>query len=189
MGRLMKYSLYLFFLVIGVILGIGIRHYYAIPINNAINIIDVATLVTTVFLAIYIPDVLDRKLATARDKKKLIDQRLDEVKYLYQRLNDIVQTGRNHLGESLEVRNLLDVCESRIKTISLLIDHAKLKVPLQEDIRGVLKLCEEHKNLFLDKDASENKTGDLSVFLKNEERLYNDIDQAITLIILKLSDA
>ena len=68
--NIIKYSMYLFILVLGIILGITIRHYYNIPIAETINIIDVATLVVTIFLAVYIPEVLDRKLQIKREHKK-----------------------------------------------------------------------------------------------------------------------
>jgi len=183
MEKLIQYGLYLFLVGIGVIIGIAIRHYYNIPMNETINIIDVAALITTIFLAVYIPEVLDRKLKIQRDKKKLIDSRIDELQYLYRKINHIVQQGESKGGISREVRNMIDICESRLATIIMLIEHATMDVSLEKEIAEVVRLSEAHQMLF--SKAAENSPA----FLKEEERLYNEIDRATALIILKLSDA
>ena len=72
----MRYFLYFFLLGVGIITGIAIRHYSNVPLEETINLVDVATLVVTIFLAVYIPEVLDRKLQVQRDKKTLINNRI-----------------------------------------------------------------------------------------------------------------
>lgn len=186
--RLIRYGLYLFLIGIGTIIGIGIRHYYNIPIAETINIIDVAALVTTIFFAVYIPEVLDRKLKIHRDKKRLIDNRIDELQYLHRKINRLVQEGSSQGGQSREVRNMIDICKNRLTTIIMLIEHAEMKVSLEKEIREVKRLSEEHGKLFVNNVARDGKAEDSPVFLQDEERLYNEIDRAISLIILKLSD-
>ncbi len=66
----LRYIIYTAFLCLGIIIGIAVNHYYQLPLAEAINIVDLATLVTTIFLAVYIPEVLDRKLEIQRDKKR-----------------------------------------------------------------------------------------------------------------------
>ena len=186
--KLIQYSLYFFLIGIGVVIGIAIRHYHHIPMNETINIIDVAALITTIFLAVYIPEVLDRKLKIRRDKKRLIDSRIDELQYLYRKINHIVQQGGSYGGHSREVSNMIDVCKSRIATIILLIERAEMKAPIEKEIGEVIKLSEAHRALFWSL-AENDRTENMPVCLEEEERLYNEIDRMTSLIILKLSDA
>ncbi|WAW10497.1 hypothetical protein NB640_02230 [Oxalobacter vibrioformis] len=181
--KLIQYALYFFLIGIGIIIGIAIRHYYNIPMSDTINIIDVAALITTIFLAVYIPEVLDRKLKIQRDKKKLIDSRIDELQYLYRKINHNVQQGEGQVSISRELRNMIDICESRLTTLIMLIEHAEMKVSLGKEIAEVVQLCEAHRQLFSKAEKREPS------FLGEEERLYNEIDRATSLIILKLSDA
>jgi len=186
--KLIRYGLYLFLIGIGVVIGVAIRHYHHIPINNTINIIDVAALITTIFLAVYIPEVLDRKLKIQRDKKRLIDSRIDELQYLYRKINRIVQQGGSYGGQSREISNMIDVCKSRIVTIILLIERAEMKAPLEKEIGEIIRLSEAHRVLFRNP-AENDRTENMPICLEEEERLYNEIDRITSLIILKLSDA
>ncbi|MCC8154530.1 MAG: hypothetical protein LIP01_10130 [Tannerellaceae bacterium] len=73
--RFLKYFLYASLVLIGVVIGIAIRHYYHMPIEETINIVDLATLVTTIFLAVYIPEVLDQRSEVKKDKKELMEKK------------------------------------------------------------------------------------------------------------------
>ncbi|MCD7930546.1 MAG: hypothetical protein LUH15_03850 [Tannerellaceae bacterium] len=67
---LYRYFLYASLVLIGIVIGVAVRHYYHMPIEETINIVDLATLVVTVFLAVYIPEVLNRKSEVQKDKKR-----------------------------------------------------------------------------------------------------------------------
>lgn len=185
--KLLQYGLYLFLIAIGTIIGIAIRQYHDIPMSETINIIDVAALITTIFLAVYIPEVLDRKLKVLRDKKRLIDSRIEELQYFYRKINRIVQEGKSQGRTSQEVQNMVDICKSRLSTIILLLEQAEMREALEKEIQNIVMLSEAHRRLFLDEQEKDGEKA-VSLFMQNEERLYNEIDRATSLIILKLSD-
>ena len=187
--KLFQYGLYLFLIGIGVVIGVAIRRYHDIPLAETINIIDVAALITTIFLAVYIPGVLDRKLEIHRDKKRLINSRVDELQYLYRKINLLVQQGGNHGSQSREIGNIIDICDSRLATIVMLIRNTEMKISIDAEMLEVIALCDEHKKLFAGHAPQDDEVENSAAFLENEERLYNDIDRAMSLIILKLSDA
>lgn len=189
-NKLMKYFLYFFLLCIGIIIGIAIHHYTNVPLAETIDIVDVATLVVTVFLAVYIPEVLDRKLQVQRDKKVLIENRITEFQTLQRKINALVQDD-NAMNEKnyLTVKNELDVSQHKLETLLTLIGYANFAPSFEEEITKIENLCEEHRNLLLIKDEKESKFVYTDEVQQKEEELFNEIDKATSLLLFKISDA
>lgn len=189
-GKIMKYFLYFFLLAIGIIIGIAIRHFHNIPIAETIDVVDLATLVVTVFLAVYIPEVLDRKLQTQRDKKELLEKRIDEFQSLLRKANTLVQDDdAMSLKNYLTVQNILDVSQHKFEIISRLLKSAKLKSSFDEDIEMINKLCDEHKKLLYSNEAKDKNFSYSNDIQQQEESLFNKIDEAASMLIFKISDA
>jgi len=186
----MKYFIYFFILCIGVIIGIIIRHYANVPLEETINIVDVATLIVTVFLAVYIPEVLDRKLQVQRDKKVLIENRITEFQTLQRKINALVQDD-NGMNEKnyLTVRNELDVSLHKLETISTLIGYANFGSSFANDLADIESLCGKHRDLLLIGNGNESKFVYTDDVQQKEEKLFNDIDKATSLLLFKISDA
>lgn len=174
----------LFLIALGVVIGIAIRHYYDIPLAQTINIIDVATLVTTIFLAVYIPEVLDRQLQVKRDKKELITRRIEELQALYRKINLLVQQGEHTEKNDLAIDNTLDLCSHRLETIITLLTALNVKTSFNKEIRRIRKLCQEHRDLL-----SDDSTKNAEELRQDEEALYNQIDKETCLLIFNISDA
>jgi hypothetical protein len=187
---LLKYVFYFTLIVIGLIIGIGIGHYYNLPITEALNIVDLATLVVTIFLAVYIPEVLDRKLQVKRDKKDLIEQRVMELQALHRKINIIVQSEEmlTH-KEYLVINNTLDVIQKKLDTIATLLKYAELDVSLDKEIAIIKRLCLEYHKL-LSNPTKENEAFQYpDDILSKEESVYGNIDKATCLLIFKISEA
>lgn len=184
----LKIFLYVALICIGIIIGIAIRHYGNLPLSESLNIIDLATLVTTIFLAVYVPEVLDRKLQVAKDKKHLIEQKIEELQALYRKVNLLVQSDLQVSSRSiLLIDNTLDVSKSKIETIRNLLIHANLGNNFVEELDEIEKLCEKHKDLLWINEAETEKFAYSIAIQKREELLYNEIDSAISLLIFKIS--
>lgn len=188
--RLLKYFLYISLIIIGAIIGIAFRHYYNIPLAETINLVDVGALVVTVFLAVYIPEVLDRKLQIKRDKKDLVEKRIEELQALYRRINLIVQSEQLlRPKDFLIVKNVSDICHHKLETIITLLTYSNMNVSFTKDITKIKKLCKEHESLLL----SDNMEDEGFVYSKEvsakEELLYNEIDKMTCLLIFKISEA
>jgi hypothetical protein len=174
--------------LIGIVVGIAIRHYHNIPLSQEINIVDVAMLLTTVFLAVYVPSVLDRQMQVMRDKGNVIEQRIIEFQGLIRRINLIVQSGGVDYEGCLSMNNLLDICDHRLETIVTLLSYYDKSDSYKQEINKVKAFCKEHReSLFMEQVSQEGKK-----FTKEErdreEELYNQIDRSSSLLLFKVND-
>jgi len=188
--KLLKIFLYLSLIVLGFVAGIAFSNYKNIPLSEEINLIDVATLVATIFLAVYVPAVLDKHLQTTRDRKELIEKRIVDYQALLRRINMSLQSSTALTAETyLTIKNLLDISGHRLETIISLIKNSKLDSSLNDDIAEIKKLNDQHKNLLL-KDSAKNNNFSYPAEIKEEEELYyNKLDELTSLLMLKISDA
>lgn len=176
-------------LAIGIVIGIAMRHYYHIPLADTINIVDFAALITSIFLALYIPEVLDRRLQIKKDKKELITDHMDILQGLYRNMNLMVQRVETFTQrEFLALKNTLDIAERKLDTIRTLIRHSNIKLPLDEDLRAITKLCNEHKKLLWYDNMGDEGFAYPPDVKEKEDALYDKIDEATSLLMLKLSE-
>lgn len=188
-NRVTTYLKALALVALGIVIGIGLRHYYHIPLIDTINIIELATLVTTVFLALYIPIVLERKLQIRKDKKDLIKERVEELQDMMRNINIMVQREEKMLQKDfLVLKNTLDLGEHKLETISSLLKFSQIKVPVDTEIKTLNRLCKEHKELLwsvhMEDEGFEYPDG----IQEKEEQLYNRIDETTSILMLKLSE-
>ena len=188
--RYLKYFLYISLITIGFIIGIAFRHFYNIPIAETINVVDVGTLVVTIFLAVYIPEVLDRKLQIKRDKKDLIEKRIEELQALYRRINLVVQSEQVlRPKDFLVIKNILDICHHKLETIITLLTYSNMHTSFNQDIKDVTKICKEHHNLLWSENMEDEGFTYSEETPEKEELLYNEIDKKTCLLIFKISEA
>lgn len=188
-SKLSNIFLYSSLVSIGIVVGIAIRHYYYIPLSESINIVDVATLATTVFLAIYVPSVINRKIQKTKDKKMLIVQRIEELQMLLRKINLLVQSDIKVSARNiLIVNNSLDIVDYKIRTISLLLNNSRFNQNYKKEVQIIRELCEQHKKTI----KVEEPIKELFVYppevQQKEELLFNRIDEASSLLIFKVSD-
>lgn len=174
----------IFVFALGIVAGMAIRHYYNIPLAETINIIDVATLVFTIFLAVYIPEVLDRRLQVKRDKKELIEDRIEEVQALYRKMNLLVQQEEASEKDEATIRNTLDVSQHKLGTIVTLLSASGMRTSFNKDIRRIVKISQEHKDLLWDVEVPYS-----AEIKEKESALYNAFDKETSLLVFKISDA
>ncbi|MFD1260713.1 hypothetical protein [Entomomonas asaccharolytica] len=189
MHKVIKYFIYLLLIAIIISIGIIIPQYFNLAEVETINIIDIATLVTTIFLAVYIPEVVEKRQKITHEKKSLIVERIDQLLDIYRKINMLIQQSQTNQINDLEITHFLDICQHRLDTIDILLRHADLKVSFKDDIQRLIKLCEEHQQLLYKEPSNTDKGYIYSATIrKQEELLYNKIDTACCLLIFKLSD-
>ncbi|MCD7914481.1 MAG: hypothetical protein LUG96_03985 [Tannerellaceae bacterium] len=188
--KYLKIFLYVSLLAIGIVIGIAIRHFYDLPLEETFNIVDLATLVATAFLAVYIPKVLDRKLQIQRDKKDLIESRIVELQELYRNINLVIQ-GEEPMTpkDFLVVKNYLDVSNHKLDTIITLLTYSNMHTSFTHEIQRIRELAEEHKNLLWYDEMEEGTITYEDDIQEKEELLYNRIDEATSLLIFRISEA
>ncbi|MCD8177132.1 MAG: hypothetical protein LUE98_06830 [Tannerellaceae bacterium] len=187
---LYRYFLYASLVLIGIVIGVAVRHYYHMPIEETINIVDLATLVVTVFLAVYIPEVLNRKSEVQKDKKDLIEKRIEELQSLYRRVNLLIQ-GEEPINpkDFLVVQNILDVAQHKLETLITLLTYAEMHTSFADEINTLRSLSKQHQELlWVQQEPKEDFTYPDDI-QQREEKLYNKIDKATCLLIFKISEA
>ena len=201
--KFLKIFLYTTLICIGVIIGLVVSQYLKLPSTETINIIDLATLVTTIFLAVYIPEVLDRKLQITRDKKELLEKRIMEIQALYRKANLLVQSDDSiSRSNFLAIENNLDVVKGKLDILTRLLSFSKLGASFDYDLKKIRALDKEHREILLVDNDSENGLidndkpfTDREAFRYEEsvrtleEELYNKLDEATSLLIFKISDS
>lgn len=188
--KLLKVFLYIVLVVLGVLVGIALSHYKTLPLTEEINLIDAAALIVTIFLAVYIPAVLDRQLQTMRDRKNILEDRITDYQSLVRRINMLIQANlKRSLEEQLTIRNLLDVSGHRLDTIASLIKNSGLDSSLNRDMIQIKKINDEHKNLLWNEiEANTEQTSSEQAIREQEEILYNKLDEVTSLLIFKINN-
>jgi hypothetical protein len=188
--KLFKVFLYISLLILGAVAGIALGHYRDIPLAEEINLIDLATLVATVFLAVYVPAVLDRRLQTLRDRKDILEDRISDYQALLRRINMLVQSSSVvSVDTYLTIKNLMDISESKLNTLVSLIKNSGLKTSLNQDIAKIKKMNNEHNALlWIEADKVTNQQYSDQI-REQEENLYNKLDEATSLLIFKISSS
>lgn len=186
--KILTWFLRIGLVIMGIAIGIAIRHYYNIPIVETINIVEVATLIVTILLAVYIPAVFDRQIQVKQDKKDLIENRIDDLQDFYRKINVLVQQGSNSQKDVMLTKNILDIASNRLTTIIALLENLAVKSTFEKEIRALKALDKKHYELLINNDF----TGDNFTYPPHvrdeEELLYNKLDRATSLLVFKISD-
>lgn len=188
-NKILRYCLNLTLICIGIVIGVAIRHQTDLSSAESINLIDLFTLVATIIMAVYIPEVLDRKQQSRKDKKHLLAERIGELQSLYRKINLLAQGEkliRQH--DHLILLNTLDICKHKLDTIVILMTASKFSTSFDKEVKELEGFCLEHSNLAW----SPQKVGEGFNYpddmLEKEEVLYNNIDKATCLMLFKISE-
>jgi hypothetical protein len=186
--RFWQVFLYVSLVAIGGVVGVAVAIYSDIPLVQEVNILDLATLVVTVFLAVYVPAVLDRRLQTQRDRKTLLEQRVDDYQSFMRRINILVQDGTAAPADAFTtIANLSDVATHRLETLASLVRNSRFKDALSRDVDAIRRLDTQHSAL-LREGVHNSAGGFVSEVITAEQTLYNTIDEKTSLLIFKISD-
>lgn len=188
-AKIVQILFYLALIILGAIAGIVLGHYNNLPLVEEIDIIDVAALMATIFLAVYVPTVLNRQLQILRDRKNLLEDRISDYQSLLRRVNMLVQ-GDFILSETYgpTMKNLLDVAGHRLDTLASLIRNSGFEKSLIKDVRKIKEIDEEHKKLlWSEKEINPEKYTEQ--IRQQEEILYNKLDELTCLLIFKINNS
>lgn len=173
--------------LLGIALGIALRHYYNIPLIEAINIVDVATLIVTVFLAVYIPGVFDKHLQEKQGEKEIIEHRLNELQGLYHSVNQQVQYGSESMKDVLKIDNILNLATNRIKVIMTLINYLDKDKALEEELHEIKNLHSRYEKLLMTSLPTEKNLLYPKEIRDVEEVIYNSLDKATSILVFKIN--
>jgi|694.fasta_scaffold03634_8 hypothetical protein len=187
---MIRYLIGLILIVIGIALGIAIRHYYMIPLEEKINIVDLTTLLITIFLALYIPAFLDRRIQDKRYEKEVIIRKIEMLQNSFKDVNKLVTECVQKNSTSQTNCHLIINCftsiSNELETVITLLDHC-YKGKLIKEINEIKVFRRDYKNLVTGGKFQSKNFKYSALTKKEEEKLYNNIDKAICLLIFKVN--
>lgn len=187
---MIRYPLALVLVAVGVAVGIAIRHYHYIPLEDKINIIDLATLLVTIFLAIYIPAFLDKQLQNSRYEKDVIIRKIEALQSSFKEVNKIVNecVQKNAVSQSSchLIINCFTSISNELESVITLIEFCHSK-KLDTELTELKAFRREYKNLVTGGDFQQRNFKYTALTKKDEEILYNKIDKAICILIFKVN--
>jgi len=181
----------LFLLIFGIVLGIGLNNYYPFfKLEDKINIIELATLIASVFIAVYIPVFFERFLHVKRFEKDIIVKKINELQNSIKLINKIVANNNlSNFGsqtDSPEILSNFTVISNELNTIKSLLKYC-FKNKFDKDIEDINKLRFRYKNLITGGNFQKQNYSLISIEKIKEKKIYQDFDKAICLLILKIN--
>ncbi|MCD8194655.1 MAG: hypothetical protein LUD74_08970 [Tannerellaceae bacterium] len=113
-----------------------------------------------------------------------------ELQALYRNVNLLIQ-GEEPIKsrDLLVVQNTLDVTRNKWKTIVTLLTYSNMHTSFTHEIGHIEHLAEEHRRLLLVDQVNPDGFVYPDDIQQQEEALYNQIDEATSLLVFKISEA
>ena len=187
---MIRYLIALVLVTIGIAVGIAIRHYNYIPLEDKINIIDLATLLVTVFLAIYIPAFLDRQMQNSRYEKDVIIRKIEALQTSFKEVNKLVTecVQKNTVSQinCHSIINSFTLISNELGSVITLIEYCHAK-KLDTELVELKILRKDYKDLVTGGSFQQRNFKYTALTKKDEEIIYNKIDKAICMLIFKVN--
>lgn len=184
---------YFIVFAIGCCLGAGVIHFWGsnFDLGDEINIVDLSSVLTTLFLAFYIPTVLEKNRDSKKFVKEIIIKRVDALQQNFDSISSSVSscdtsipvvqdTKSDILGKFTRISNDLKVLEQ-------IFDEIKAKQIIKDYIGKINTLRRRYKN---------HVTGgrfDLNSFVYTgtakiqESVLATEVTKELSFLILKIN--
>lgn len=186
----MKYVIGIVIAAVGIIIGIGIRHYHHIPLEDKINLVDLATLLTTIFLALYIPTFLERQVQNKRYEKDVIIKKIEALQGSFKEVNKLVTecVQKNAVSQTncYLIINSFTSISNELDTVITLIEYCQKK-KFETELNELKVMRREYKGIVTGGNFQRRGFKYPVLTKKDEEVLFNKIDKAISLLIFKVN--
>lgn len=177
--------------LLGALFGSSAIHYTKnIQFEDKLNVVDLATLLVTIFLAFYIPSILEKKLHNRRYEKETNIKKLEEIQGTIKDINIIVKEcyRKNSISKTNErlILSYFTTLSNQIKTFINLVSicHSGCFIPEISNLRNARK---NYKDCITG-GGFQTKGYVFSSGVKNEEeRLFQDFDKQICELIIKIN--
>lgn len=188
---MMKFWISSIFVLLGILIGVGLNHYYPnIPIEDNINLVDLATLLVTIFLAIYIPIFLEKHMYNKRYEKEVIIRKIESLQNTVKEVNktvtecvqkNVVSTTNSHfiINHFTNISNELD-------TLITLIDFCQ-KDKFKDEIAKIKSLRHQYKTTVTGGNFQRKNYKYQALTKKEEEIIYHKFDKELCLLIFKVN--
>lgn len=177
--------------IVGVVIGMGLQHYYPIfSFEDKIDIVGLATLVVTIFLAVYIPVFLERNMHNKRSEKDVIIRKIEAlqgtIRTVNQTVGECVQKQTVSSANNYLLISLFTTISNELDTIITLTNHCG-KDKFKEDFEKIKSCRFQYRKIVTGGDFQKKGFKYTILDKKEEEKIYHSFDQALCILIFKVN--
>lgn len=177
--------------IVGVVIGMGVHYYYPIfQFEDKIDIVGLATLVVTIFLAVYIPIFLERNMHNKRSEKEVIIRKIEALQETIRNVNHTVaacvQKQTVSPANSYHLIGLFTSISNEIDTIMTLSSHCA-KNKFKDDFEEIKSYRFQYKKTVTGGDFQKKGFKFSVLDKKEEEKIYHKFDKALCVLIFKVN--
>ena len=188
---MMKIWIALILMLAGAAIGIGINHYYpTFPVEDKINLVDLATLLVTVFLAVYIPIFLEKHMHNKRYEKDVIIRKIEglqsTIKEVNKTVTECVQKNTVSITNSHTIINHFTTISNELDTLITLIDFCQ-KDKFKVEIEKVKSLRHQYRTIVTGGNFQRKNFKYPALTKKEEEVTYHKMDKELCMLIFKVN--
>jgi hypothetical protein len=187
---MMRFLIAIVLIAFGILIGITTNIYLLLTLDKSINVIDLATLLATFFLTIYIPVFLDKHMQNKRYEKEVIIRKIEDLQISFKRVNNLVteciQKGVVSQTNCYHIINTFTSISSELESLITLIEYCNSQV-VRNEIEKLKKFRREYKDIVTGGEFQNRNFSYTALVKKDEEVLYNKIDKELCLLILKIN--
>lgn len=177
--------------IVGGVIGMGLQHYYPLfTFEDKIDIVGLATLIVTIFLAVYIPIFLERNMHNKRSEKNVIIRKIEALQNTIRAVNHIVsecvQKQSVSSANSYRLIGLFTTISNELDTIITLTDYCE-KNRFKEDFKEIKNCRFQYRKMVTGGDFQKKGFKYSILDKKEEEKIYHEFDKALCVLIFKVN--
>jgi hypothetical protein len=188
---MIRYIIGIILVVVGVVIGMGLQHYYPLfSFEDKIDIVDLSTLLVTIFLAVYIPVFLERNMHNKRSEKDVIIRKIEALQGTIQTVNHLVgecvQKQAVSSANTYLLMGLFTTISNELDTVIKLTDLCG-KDKFKDDFEEI-KSCRFQYRKMVTGGGFQKKNFKYTILdKKEEEKIYHQFDKALCVLIFRVN--
>lgn len=188
---MIRYIIGVILVIVGVVIGMGLQHYYPLfSFEDKIDVVGLATLVVTVFLAVYIPIFLERNMHNKRSEKDVIIRKIEALQGTIQTVNrtvaECVQKLAVSTANTYQIISLFTTISNELDTIITLSEHCG-KNKFKDDFEEIKSCRFQYRKMVTGGDFQKKGFKYSILDKKEEEKIYHRFDKALCVLIFKVN--
>jgi hypothetical protein len=188
---MIRYIIVGILVIAGVVIGMGLQHYYPLfKFEDKIDIVGLATLIVTIFLAVYIPIFLERNMHNKRSEKDVIIRKIEVLQSTIRTVNhtvaECVQKQAVSTANNYQLISLFTAISNELDTIITLSEYCG-KNKFKDDFE-VIKNCRfQYRKMVTGGDFQKKGFKYTILDKKEEEKIYHNFDKELCVLIFKVN--
>jgi len=188
---MIRYVISVILIIAGVVIGMGLHHYYPLFIfEDKIDIVGLATLVVTIFLAVYIPIFLERNMHNKRSEKDVIIRKIEGLQSTIRAINytvaECVQKQTVSSSNNYHLLRLFTTVSNELDTIITLADYSE-KDRFKDDFAEIKNFRFQYRKMVTGGDFQKKGFKYSILDKKEEEKIYHRFDKSLCVLIFKVN--